>query len=91
MLLPKGVFANYYHRRHSAIYFCLPSNLPLLDSIKGSRRVGKGEMVAPLDLVGFGRLASVGLVSLGPGAAEVSSLDVSWVRVFREPLRLVIH
>lgn len=47
--------------------------------------------VAPSGLVGFGPLASVGPVSLGPGAAEKSSLEIPRVVVCVDPLQSLLQ
>ena len=47
--------------------------------------------VAPSGLVGFGPLASVGPVSLGPGAAEKSSLEIPRVVVCVDPVQSLLQ
>lgn len=53
--------------------------------------LGKVRWVAPSGLVGFGPLASVGPVSLGPGAAEKSSLEIPRVVVCVDPLQSLLQ
>ena len=53
--------------------------------------LGKVRWVAPSGLVGFGPLASVGPVSLGPGAAEMSTLEVPRVVVCVDPLQSLLQ
>ena len=47
--------------------------------------------MAPSGLVGFGPLASMGPVSLGPGAAEKSSLEIPRVVVCVDPLQSLLQ
>lgn len=53
--------------------------------------LGKVRWVAPSGLVGFGPLASVGPVSLGPGAAEKSSLEIPRMVVCVDPLQSLLQ
>lgn len=76
MLLPKGRLQNFPIediQQATSAYLVIFRCLILSREAGGS---GKVEMVQPSDLVGFGRLASVGPVSVGPGAAEKSSLEI---------------
>ena len=54
-------------------------------------KLGRVRWVAPSGLVGFGPLASVGPVSLGPGAAEKSSLEIPRVVVCVDPLQSLLQ
>jgi hypothetical protein len=56
-------------------------------------QVGLGNVhwVAPSGLVGFGPLASVGPVSLGPGNAEKSSLELPCMVVCVDPLQSLLQ
>lgn len=53
--------------------------------------LGKVRWVAPSGVLGFGPLASVGPVSLGPGAAEKSSLEILRVIVCVDPLQSLLQ
>ena len=53
--------------------------------------LGKVRWVAPSGLVGFGPLASVGPVSLGPGAAEKSGLEIPRMVVCVDPLQSLLQ
>ena len=53
--------------------------------------LGKVRWVAPSGLLGFGPLASVGPVSLGPGAAEKSSLEIPCMVVCVDPVQSLLQ
>ncbi len=67
---------------------CMPESRSLVYKQVG---VGRVKWVAPSGLVGFGPLAAVGPVELGPGAAEGSSLELPEVVVCVDPLQSLLQ
>lgn len=53
--------------------------------------LGRVKWVAPSGLVGFGPLAAVGPVELGPGPAERSSAELQEVIVCVDPLQSLVQ